>query len=240
MASADAEPQGTLVLIHTVAPLIDEFAELCRDVLPGVQTFHILDEPLLERIRLRGGDGPEDERRLASHIELAESIGGDAVLVTCSTTSLLADVVRAAFAIPVVTIDEAMAVEVIRSGPRVALVATNETTLEPSRTRILAEAARTGSPVELTACVVPNALTALLQGDAAAHDRLVEHAIWKAAEHADVVVLAQASMARVIRALTLRQLGVPLLSSPELALRQVGHLLADRIRQRASAVGTGR
>ncbi len=192
MASTDGEPRGTLVLVHTVAPLIDEFARLCRDVLPGVQTFHILDEPLLERIRVRGRGGPEDERRLAAHIEIAESIGSDAVLVTCSTTSVLVDAVRASFAIPVITIDEAMAVEVMRSGPRVALVATNETTLEPSRTLILAEAARTGCPVEVTARVVPNALTALLQGDAAAHDRLVERAIREAAEHADVVVLAQA------------------------------------------------
>ncbi len=45
-------------------------------------------------------------------------------------------------------------------------------------------------------------------------------------------------MARVIRTMTRRSLGVPLLSSPELALRQVGHLLADRVLQRASPVGT--
>ena len=63
-------------------------------------------------------------------------------------------------------------------------------------------------------------------GDEATHDRLVAHAITDAAARADVVVLAQASMARATAAMADWAPPVPVLTSPELALRQVGRILA--------------
>ena len=163
MVGVDDEVAGTLVLVHTVAPLVDEFTLWCRRLLPGVQTYHILDEPLLERSRRHWGGGAEVMVRLGGHIELAASIGADAVLVTCSTTSLLVDAIRAQYTVPVVTIDEAMAAQAVESGPRVALVATNLTTLEPSQKLILDAALRAGREIEVTTMVVADALAALLR-----------------------------------------------------------------------------
>jgi hypothetical protein len=40
-----------VVLIHTIPDLIGVFNQLADEVLPGVEIFHILDEPLLEGIR---------------------------------------------------------------------------------------------------------------------------------------------------------------------------------------------
>jgi hypothetical protein len=45
------------------------------------------------------------------------------------------------------------------------------------------------------------------------------------AQRVDVVVLAQASMARVLEAMPEAERTVPILSSPHLALAQVGQLL---------------
>ncbi len=235
MESHGGEPEGTLVLVHTVAPLIDEFTRLCDTVLPRVKTFHILDEPLLERITRRGGSGPTDMQRLTGHIAVAVSIDADAVLVTCSTTSMLVDAVRGDFTIPVVKIDEAMAAEAVMAGPRVALIATNHTTLQPSKALILAEAARAGREVDITAVIVADALSALLGGDDEAHDRLVAQAIADAAVGADVVVLAQASMARACALAADATVRVPVLSSPELALRQVSRLLTPPLARPAAA-----
>ena len=44
----------TVVFIHTVPPLLPVFAQLGAELLPGVKVFHILDEPLIERVRRRG------------------------------------------------------------------------------------------------------------------------------------------------------------------------------------------
>lgn len=215
----------TLVLVHTVPPLVEAFTEWCREILPDVRLLHILDQPLLERIRRRGERSPEDDERLAGHIALAEGIGADAVLVTCSTVSLAVAAVRPRFTIPIVAIDDAMAREAVARGGRIALVATNTTTIGPS-TELLLEAARAaGRSVEVRSRLVDGALQALLDGDGTGHDRLVEAAVREAAAESDVVVLAQATMTRVLSAMTGRTAPVPVLASPLLALREVRRVL---------------
>ena len=216
---------GTLVLVHTVAPLVDEFARLCRERLPGVTVFHLLDEPLLERIRRRGGGAPEDAERLAGHVALAREVGADVVLVTCSTVSLAVGAIRDRFDVPILRIDDELAVETVRVGGTVAVVATNPTTLDPTRETLLAEAQRVGRAVDLRFRLVDHALAALRAGDGATHDRLVEEAVREEAGRSDVVVLAQASMARVLAGMAGQPAPVPVLSSPVLALAQAAKML---------------
>ena len=71
-----------VVFIHTVPPLVSVFTQLGADLLPGVILYHILDEPLVERVRRRGVLAPEDAERLAIHVKAAAEIGADVVLVT--------------------------------------------------------------------------------------------------------------------------------------------------------------
>ena len=212
-----------LVLVHTVPPLVEEFSRLTADLLPGVRPLHVLDEPLLDHVRAHG-PGPEDVDRLAGHIAAAEAVDAAVVLVTCSTISLSVDQVRPRFRVPIVKIDEAMAHAAVTSGHRIAIVATNRTTLEPSRTLLSAEAAAAGRAVELSVHVVDGALAALLGGDGDEHDRLVAAGIRHAAVGADVVVLAQASAARALRVLA-DPPAIPVLASPHLALEQVRRIL---------------
>jgi aspartate/glutamate racemase len=219
---------GPLVLVHTVPPLVEAFAGWCAELLPGVRLLHILDEPLLEQIRRRGPRASEDDDRLAGHVAMAEALGADAVLVRCSTVSLGVDVIRPRSSVPVVTIDHAMAREAVRAGTRIALVATNATTLEPTTALLLAAARAAGRTDRVTPRLVDGALPALLNGDRATHDRLVEAAVRDAAAGNEVVVLAQATMTRVLAAMGDRPVPVPVLASPLLALREVGRVLEAR------------
>ena len=61
------------------------------------------------------------------------------------------------------------------------------------------------------------AFEAVLAGDTARHDELLSAALRKLKERVEVVVLAQASMARVVGQLQSNG-GSPILSSPELAM----------------------
>jgi len=212
----------TLVLVHTVSPLVSVFARLGGEMLPGVQLLHILDEPILERIRLRGaGLAAEDGERLYEHVAMAQQVGARAVLVTCSTISPCVDDVRPRAAIPVLKIDEAMIERAVALGARIGVVATAPTTLEPTRKLLLAQAARVGKPIETELVLVENAMAALMAGDGAAHDRLVNTAALDLARRVDVVILAQASMARALDALPEAERPVPILASPQLALERV-------------------
>ena len=69
--------------------------------------------------------------------------------------------------------------------------------------------------------MVDGALPALLAGDTVLHDRLVVAALQESAPESDVIVLAQATMARVLEALANEPLAVPVLASPQLALAEV-------------------
>jgi Asp/Glu/hydantoin racemase len=212
---------ATLVLVHTIPGLVGDFARWCAEELPGVRILHVLDEPMLERIKLRGHDADEDDEHLLGHVQVAEAISAAAMLVTCSTVSRAVARVRARAAIPVFAIDDAMARQAVRLGERIGLLATAPTTLEPSRELLEAAAAGSGRRVEVRPSFVEDALPALLAGDPATHDRITVAAIREAAADADVIVLAQASMARVLPALAGEPVSVPVLTSPQLALADI-------------------
>jgi len=214
-----------LVLIHTVSPLLDVFNKLGAELLPGVQLMHVLDEPLLERVRQRGQLAPEDSARLQTHVAVAEETGADAILVTCSTVSPCVDDVRPEANIPVMKIDEAMIAEAVAKGAKIGVVATNVTTLEPTRQLLEAQAEVAARAIEVKLVLVENALPALLSGDGTTHDKLVKEAVLELADQVDVVILAQASMARVLSAIPEAERPVPILSSPHLALERARELL---------------
>ena len=223
---ADSTP--TLVLIHTVPLLVNTFNLHGQEILPGVRLKHVVDEPMLERIRERGTLSPEDAARLQTHVTLAQEIGAAAVLVTCSTVSPCVDGLPAGNSIPVIKIDDAMFGLAIAAGTRVGVVATVTTTLEPTRQGLLARAEREGKTVQVEMVFVPDAFAALGRGDSHTHDALVKHALLDLAQRVDVIVLAQASMVRVLDALAPGECAVPVLTSPQTALHQVQDLLQWR------------
>lgn len=215
-----------LVLVHTLSSLVDVFNKLGVELLPGVPLVHIVDEPLLERVRQRGQLSREDSVRLGTHVALAEQTGAGAVLVTCSTISPCVDDIRSEVGIPVMKIDEAMIAEALAQGSKIGVLATNVTTLEPTRQLLQAQADLADKQVEVELVLVENALPALLEGDGATHDSLVKGAVYELAERVDVVILAQASMARVLNVIPEAGRQVPILSSPHLAMERARQLLA--------------
>jgi Asp/Glu/hydantoin racemase len=216
-----------LILIHTIASLADVFKKLAADMLPGVQLMHIVDEPLLEYERRGEQVTVEVSARLASHVALAEKVGADIALVTCSSISPNVDDVRPKAHIPVLKIDEPMIARAVETGAKIGVVATAASTLKPTRHLLDAQAEIAGKPIQIETVLVDGALPALLAGDGAKHDRMVKEATLELADRVDVVVLAQASMARVLEVIPEDERKVPLLSSPHLALEQVRRVLSE-------------
>jgi len=65
----------------------------------------------------------------------------------------------------------------------------------------------------------------LMGGDAAKHDAMVAAALQELAGRVDVIVLAQASMARVVEGLAESGRRVPILASPPLAVEYLATVL---------------
>lgn len=213
----------TLALIHTVSSLLPVFAELTKRRMPAVETFNIVDESLL-RVTIREGSlSPTTARRLAGYVESAREAGADAVLVTCSSMGPAVEIARDLVDIPVLRVDEPMAEAAIASGRRISVLATLRTTLEPTEHLIARLARDAGVDVEIEASVVPEAFERLSAGDVTGHDERIAASLGECIGRADVVVLAQASMARVLA--TMSTPAVPVLSSPEFGVARAAEVL---------------
>ena len=75
-------------------------------------------------------------------------------------------------------------------------------------------------------CLCEGAFDAVLAGDVATHDRMVGESLAELSGTVDVIVLAQASMARVVADLPPEERRIPILSSPELAVARAAEVMA--------------
>ena len=210
----------TVACIHTVIPLIDLFRGIAARKAPQIRILHLLDEAVFERIRNRGRLDPEDVGRLASHVQTARDAGARAVLVTCSTLSPCVDELDENLRSGVLKVDEVLMREAVRRGGKTLIAATNFATLEPSKQTLLQAGAK---EVPETA-LITDAFAAFQAGDVARHDQLLLKGLLDMQDRADTIVLAQASMARVMDQLP-AHVHAKVLSSPDLAIDALAQLV---------------
>jgi Asp/Glu/hydantoin racemase len=215
----------TLGLIHTSATLIPVFQQLCQQYLPGVNLFNIVDDSLVKNIIARGGKlTPSISKRVADYVASAEDSGADYILVTCSSIGAAVEAAANTVRVPVLRVDQPMADLAVQTGRRIGVVATLQTTLEPTADLVQRRAALAGKEIEINARLCEGAFEALMGGDAAKHDELVAQALRQLTQEVDVVLLAQASMARVVDTLDVEDKKVPILASPPNAIRYIANL----------------
>lgn len=209
----------TLGLIHTSATLIPVFQQLVQEHLPGVATFNIVDDSLVRNIAARGSVTPEIYKRVADYVASAEDSGADQILVTCSSIGAAVEAAAAQAGVPVLRVDQPMADLAVNTGKRIGVIATLPTTLEPTADLVKRRAAALGKEIELTSKLCEGAFEALMSGNAAKHDEMVANALRDLSKQVDVILLAQASMARVVDTLDAADRIVPILASPVNAIK---------------------
>lgn len=207
-------------LVHTVASLPVIFAELLAERLPGVAVEHVVDESMLADT-VAEGMLPGTRRRLLDHVLAAERAGARAVLVTCSSLGEVAEQVRPFVSVPVFRVDQPMAAQAVAAGTRIGVLATLASTLEPTGRLIEREAAGQGRQVRLEVSICAGAFDALRAGRRDEHDAIIATEATRLAGHVDVLVLAQASMARVVGSLPPGRLPVPVLTSTRSGVEQL-------------------
>jgi Asp/Glu/hydantoin racemase len=208
-----------LGIVHTVSQLAPTFAELAAELLPGVETTVITDELLLKRTVRDGAVDEVTRDRLRGHVAALAGFGVDAVLVTCSSVGGVVDEVASGADVPVLRIDRAMAERAVTLGSSVGVLATLPTTLAPTTQLVEATAREAGRAVKVVSRLCDGAFAALERGDRARHDAIITEELDRLAAQVDVVVLAQASMARIAAARL--ACGTRVLSSPRLAMEHL-------------------
>ncbi|MBB4766749.1 aspartate/glutamate racemase family protein [Amorphoplanes digitatis] len=203
----------TIGFLHTAEAHVPTFRGLVAELAPGVRDLHVVDERLLADAAAPGVDS-----RIAERLRSLADSGADLVVCTCSTIGGQTE--RVGAGVPVLRLDRPMAEAAVAIGGRIAVVATVESTLAPTRALLLECAA---GPVEIVDAPCLDAWALFAAGDLAGYARRV-------AAHcrgltADVIVLAQASMAPA--ADLLADLPTPVLTSPRTAVLRAAAALKD-------------
>ena len=210
-----------LLYIHTIPVLIDVFNEYGEEILPNIYRMHILDQPLLKRVLKRGNLEEYDMERIKEHIKIGKEVGVSAALVTCSTLSPVVELIKNQVDLPLYQIDEELAKKAIHYGKHIGLLATAQSTLEPSRENLVRQAKKIKKDLFVQSIFIENALSLLESGNSDRHDELILNAINKISPNVDVIVLAQATMARVCKLKNSKNWDIPVLSSPRIVLEQI-------------------
>ena len=196
-----------VVFVSTVAGIIPGMKEAFARQFPDVQLINLLDDGIIPEITENGGKlTPDIIKRVADYGVTAERYGASAAVCMCTT---IAPAVDAAATM----------------GDRIALLVTAELTFGPSTQSARKAAEKMGrGQVQIDTILVEGAWAALnLEGDKAAHDRLIVEKAREVAGSYDVIVLEQASM--VDAASALEDLRVPVLTSVEMGIAQLAQYL---------------
>lgn len=215
----------TLGLIHTSATLVPVFAELCSKYLPHVKVFNIVDDSLIKNTIACGELTKSTAKRVVNYAASAEEAGADFILYTCSSIGPAVEAAAALTGVPVLRVDQPMADKAVQSGKRIGVIATLSTTLEPTSDLVRRRAIAANKTIELKSVLCEGAFEALMSGDAATHDKKVGDALKQLTKEVDVIVLAQASMGRVVDTLDEADKKIPILASPAIAIQYLATIL---------------
>jgi aspartate/glutamate racemase len=212
--------------VHTTLGLPPVFDALAEELVPDAERFHLVDESLLGVTRRVGRLTPATSRRVLATVGSAVEAGAELVVVTCSSIGAAVEAAQPFVDVPVLRIDQAMADAAVQAGDTVGVLATLPTTLGPTSELVAARATAAGRDVRVVSRLCDGAFDALARGDRDRHDAFVREGLEDLARESDIVVLAQASMARVAEAV--EDIDVPVLSSPRLGMERVASVAQSR------------
>jgi len=217
----------TLGLIHNSATLVPIFTEIAARVMPAdVKLLHFVDESTIKNTVAAGHLQKSTMRQVVRLVGSAFDAGCDVAMVTCSSIGKAVEMAAELYDQPVLRVDRAMAEKAVASGTRIGVVATLSTTLQPTADLVRRVAAKQGKAIEIVEHLCEGAFQAVMAGDGATHDRIVGEGLTEGMKGVDAIVLAQASMARVVASLPEGAVSAPVYASPELGMEHARAVLA--------------
>jgi Asp/Glu/hydantoin racemase len=211
-------------VIHTTPATVDLFGRLLRERIPGADVVNLLDDSILPELRDNGADLSAVEPRWRDYVRIVSGRGVDVILNACSSIGELCAHAQGDVPQPIIRVDAGMVREAMTRGTRIGVIATLATTLGPTGRLVLETATEQGQSVDLDSVLVEGAYAALMAGDQARHDDLIAAALGRATQSNDVIMLAQASMARVLPRLDETQQR-KVLTSPPYAVEDIARVL---------------
>lgn len=213
-----------IALIHATPVAMQPIGDAFGQLWPAARITHLLEDSLSADLAVEGRLTERIIERFVTLTRYAHGCGADAVLFTCSAFGVAIEAAASAVPIPVLKPNEAMLEEALTAGRRIGLLATFEPSIPSLQAELEQMAQAKKVALEITARVVPAALTALHAGCAADHDRLIADAAHEIGD-CDALILGQFSMASAASVIPARPRR-KVLTSPYSAVTRLKRLLA--------------
>ncbi len=205
-----------LAFLHTAESNVSAVGALLSELAPDIPArHHLATELLAEAVKA----GTVTEGVAAGvRARLADAVAGAAVIVcTCSTIGAVAEAANGTLPVPVQRIDRAMAEAAVAKGRRILIAACLPSTIGPTSDLVAKVAREAGRDVALRIVLIDGAWPKFMAGDVKGYEAAIVDRLTAEKGDAEVVVLAQASMAGAAPEAE-RRLGLPVLTSPRLGV----------------------
>lgn len=213
-----------VALIHTVKSVLNTFEEELKAAFnEEIKVSNILDDFLTNNANELGEFTIDNRNRLFLDIKTQELTGADVIVTTCSTLTPIVEMIRPFVKVPIIAIDDAMARKGVTFGERVLVMATAQSTVEPTKEKLRVEAAKAGVDLEIDSLVNHEAFTAIKALQADKHDELLRASAREVSGY-HCVILAQASMAHMEKEIS-EICKCPVISSPSLCIEEIRETL---------------
>ncbi|MBE4734223.1 MULTISPECIES: aspartate/glutamate racemase family protein [Streptomyces] len=223
-------PTAAIAVLHTSLLFVNPDSvinEYLDELAPDARVLHFVDSDVLAAVVRDGEVSPASTQRMVHLAQAAEAAGADVIFSACSSVGPAIDVARRLVSVPIVKIDDAMTASAVETADAVGVLATVPTTLPPTRSLVEEKARAAGRDITVQEQLCEGAFSVLMSGDRDRHDAMVLHGARALATEVDVIVLAQASMARLAPAIA-EAVGKPVLSSPRSGAENAVHVLNEQ------------
>jgi Asp/Glu/hydantoin racemase len=228
---------ASIAVLHTSLLFVDADSvinEYLSELAPDARVLHFVDSDVLAAVVRDGEVSPASTQRMVHLAQAAQAAGADVIFSACSSVGPAIDVARRLVSVPIVKIDDAMTASAVETADAVGVLATVPTTLPPTRALVEEKARAAGRAITVQEQLCEGAFSALMSGDRDRHDAMVLCGARALAQEADVIVLAQASMAPLAPAIA-EAVGKPVLSSPRSGAENAVRVLHEQAAEPAHA-----
>lgn len=213
-----------VALIHTVKSVSNTFEDKLKQAFQEeIKVSNLLDDFLSNNANELGEFTIDNRNRLLLDMKTQELTGADVIVTTCSTLTPIVEMIRPFMKIPVVAIDDAMARKGVTFGSRILVMATAQSTVEPTIIKLQVEADKVGVEIKVDSLVNHEAFVAVKALNIEKHDELLRVAARDIRGY-DCIILAQASMAHMEKEIS-EICKCPVLSSPALCIEEIKETL---------------
>jgi Asp/Glu/hydantoin racemase len=212
-------PAPRIALIHATPLAIDPIVSAFKRLWPEARITNLLEDSLAPDLAADGRLTDTMTERFLTLTRYVHGCGSDAILFTCSAFGPAIEAAAKIVPVPVLKPNEAMLEEAMAAGDRIGLLATFGPTVPGLTAELEALAKAAGRTLQLKSKCIPEANTALSNGDQLTHDTLVSAAATPLMP-CDALVLGQFSMATAARFIQ-PPAGCQVLTSPDSAIRKL-------------------